>query len=125
MKLINSEMNVVAEGKTVQYDTRMCAWDVDGALYSDAEKSLSIAPESLTPTPVQFMLMFAPAERVAMKAARATDPVLDDFFDIVDDPRLTYVDLGLQSTKDAVAYLVSKSLITEARAVEILAGVLK
>lgn len=76
-------------------------------------------------SPVQFKLLFAPAERVAMGAAQATDPVLQDFFGIVNDPRLTFVDLGLQSTKDAVAYLVGKKLITQARADEVLAGIVK
>lgn len=83
------------------------------------------APEAPKVSPVQFKLLFAPGERVAMDAAKATDPILKDFFSIVDDPRLTFVDLGLQSTKDAVGYLVSKSLITAERAAEILAGVLK
>ena len=76
-------------------------------------------------SPVQFKLLFSPQERVAIKAARATDPVIDDFFDIVEDTRLTFVDFGLQSTKDAIAYLASKNLLTEARAAEVLSGVLK
>ena len=73
-------------------------------------------------SPVEFKLLFAPAERVAIKAARATDPVIDDFYDIVEDPRLTHVDLGLQSTQDALAYLEAKGLITTARRQEVLAG---
>lgn len=76
-------------------------------------------------SPVEFKLLFTSAERVAIKTARATDPVIDDFFGIIEDPRLTFVDLGLQSTKDAIAYLVSKNLLTEARASEVLSGVPK
>lgn len=78
--------------------------------------------ESKRVSPVEFKLLFTSAERIAIKAARENDPVVDDFFDIVDDPRLTYVDLGLQSTKDALAYLASRNLITEARRDEIMAG---
>lgn len=77
---------------------------------------------SKTVSPVEFKLLFTSAERIAIKAARENDAVVDDFFDIVDDPRLTYVDLGLQSTKDALAYLASKNLITIERREEILAG---
>lgn len=80
------------------------------------------AAASTTVSPVEFKLLFTSAERIAIKTARDADPVIDDFFDIVDDPRLTYVDLGLQSTKDALAYLASQNLITEARRDEILAG---
>lgn len=73
-------------------------------------------------SPVEFKLLFTSQERVAINAARAADPVIDDFFDIVDDPRLTHVDLGLQSTQDALSYLVAKSLLTEDRKSEILRG---
>jgi hypothetical protein len=76
-------------------------------------------------SPVEFKLLFTPKERVAIKAARGSDPVIEDFFDIVEDPRLTHVDLGLQSTKDGIAYLASKNLLTQARATEILTGTLK
>lgn len=80
------------------------------------------ADKSKRVSPVEFKLLFTSAERIAIKTARDSDAVIDDFFDIVDDPRLTYVDLGLQSTKDALAYLASQNLITEARRDEILAG---
>ena len=73
-------------------------------------------------SPVEFKLLFSAQERVAIKAARATDPVIDDFFEIVEDPRLTHVNLGLQSTQDALAYLELKGLITDERRVQILAG---
>lgn len=73
-------------------------------------------------SPVEFKLLFTAPERVAIKAS--TDPVVQDFFEIVNDPRLTYVDLGLQSTKDAIGYLQSKGLLTAERAAVILTGVL-
>jgi len=90
------------------------------------------APELIPPTPasveapkvspVEFKLLFTAAERVAIKASRASDPVIDDFFSIIEDPRLTHVNLGLQSTKDALTYLEAKGLITTERRQEILAG---
>ncbi len=73
-------------------------------------------------SPVEFKLLFTALERVAIKAARGNDPVIDDFFSIIEDPRLTHVNLGLQSTQDALAYLESKGLITAVRRQQILAG---
>ena len=81
--------------------------------------------EATKVSPVEFKLLFTSAERVAIKAARATDQVIDDFYDIVEDPRLTNVDLGLKSTRDAIGYLAAQNLITAERATEILAGVVQ
>lgn len=91
-----------------------------------------MAPEIVSPaqtvtatmkvSPVEFKLLFTSQERVTIKAARDTDPVIDDFYDIVADPRLTHVDLGLKSTKDALAYMVNIGLIAAERQDEILAG---
>ena len=78
--------------------------------------------ESPKVSPVEFKLLFTAQERVAIKEARAADPVIDDFFEIVEDPRLTHVNLGLQSAQDALGYLETKGLITDARRVQILAG---
>jgi hypothetical protein len=82
------------------------------------------APEPVYPkvSPVEFKLLFTSAERVAIKAVRATDVVIADFFDIVEDPRLTMVDLSLKSTQDALSYLVMQNLLTEERRAEILVG---
>lgn len=82
------------------------------------------APEPVYPkvSPVEFKLLFTSAERVAIKTARAADPVIEDFYDIVEDPRLTHVDLGLQSTQDALAYLEGLGLIAVGRKAEILSG---
>ena len=79
--------------------------------------------EATKVSPVEFKLLFTSAERVAIKAARATDQVIDDFYDIVEDPRLTIVDLGLRSTHDALSYMVAQGLLTDERRSEILAGV--
>ena len=85
-----------------------------------------VAPAlSLTVSPVEFKLLFTPAERVAIQAARATDPVIEDFMAIVEDPRLTHVDLGLKSTREALAYLGAQGLITAERVEAILSGVLQ
>ena len=92
--------------------------DESGAAYKVVEP----APVPPKVSPVEFKLLFTPQERVAIKVAQASDPVIDDFYDIVEDPRLTVVDLGLQSTKYAIGYLQLKGLLTAERAAEILAG---
>lgn len=76
-------------------------------------------------SPIEFKLLFTAQERVAIKTARATDPVIDDFYDVIEDPRLTFVDLGLQSTRDAIGYLAAQGLIGAERVEQILAGVMQ
>ena len=61
-------------------------------------------------SPVQFKLLFTSEERLAIKSARTSDPVIDDFFDIIDDPRLSIVNLKLSSTSEALTYFVTKNL---------------
>ena len=97
---------------------------VTGSWSAPAQVEPQTEPATDAPkvSPVEFKLLFSAQERVAIKTARATDPVIDDFFEIVEDPRLTHVSLGLQSTQDALAYLEAKGLITTDRRVQILAG---
>ena len=51
--------------------------------------------------------------------------MIDDFYDIIEDPRLTHVDLGLASTQAALGYLASQGLIEETRVAVILSGTLQ
>lgn len=114
------------------YDTDVSdeAANGDGLVNGLLVKPEMTAPFTLEPSepvypkvsPVEFKLLFTSQERIAIKTARSTDPVIDDFYDIVEDPRLTFVDLGLQSTKDAIGYLQAKGLLTAERAVAILTG---
>lgn len=76
-------------------------------------------------SPVEFMLLFTASERVAIKAARETDPVIDDFLDILEDARLSHVDLGLASTQEALDYLTSTGKIAVNRKAEILTGAVR
>ena len=73
-------------------------------------------------SPIEFKLLFTSQERVAIKASRATDPAIDDFYDIVEDPRLTFVDLGLNSTQQALQYMSAQSLIAQERIEQILSN---
>ena len=71
-------------------------------------------------TPIEFKLLFTSTERIAVK--QSTDAIVQDFYELTNDPRLNHVDLGLKSTQDALAYMVSIGLITDERKAEILAG---
>lgn len=71
-------------------------------------------------SPVEFKLLFTAPERIAIKTS--VDPVIQDFFEIVNDPRLTHVNLSLQSTQDALGYLALQGVIAESRIAEILQG---
>lgn len=73
-------------------------------------------------SPVEFKLLFTSQERVAIATARKTDLVLEDAYDILEDPRLTYVDLSLQSNIDLIDYMTSLNLVTPDRAEVIKAG---
>ncbi|WFS02767.1 hypothetical protein [Rhizobium tumorigenes] len=78
--------------------------------------------------PMQFQLLFAPMERVTAMALRKTDPVIDSFWQMIDDPRMTAVDLSLKSVQDAIEYMLTKvkaagvSLDVAARKAAILTG---
>lgn len=102
-------------------------WSVTAGKWSAPTPIEPVAPVAPAPvypkvSPVQFKLLFTPQERVAIKAARATDPVIDDFYDIVEDVRLTHVDLGLKSTQAAIGYLAQQGLINQSRVSEIMQG---
>ena len=73
-----------------------------------------------TISPISFKLRFTSTERVAIYSAVDSDPVIKDWVSILDDQRLTTVDLTSDGTKDAVAYLVTKKILTQTRANKIL-----
>lgn len=75
-------------------------------------------------THVQFKLLFTSPERVAIKGARATDSVVDDLWELVEDPRMEYVDFGLKSVRDSIEYLATVGLIEPERVGEIIIGTL-
>jgi hypothetical protein len=72
-----------------------------------------------TLSPIAFKLRFTAPERVAIYAS--TNVLVKDFISLLDDVRLTLVDLNLQSTIDAIDYLISIGLINASRKDEILA----
>jgi hypothetical protein len=79
--------------------------------------------------PIAFKLLFTAPERITAKQLRATDPGLDDFWGLLDDPRTDVVDLSLASTQGAIEYTLTKvkaagvTVDIPARKAEILIGV--
>lgn len=103
-------------------------WDCGDQRFLDPGKDLyEVVEDTSAPqlTRVQFKMLFTSAERIAIKEARATDAILDDFYELLEDPQLTYIDLDLQSNRDAINYLASKGYITPERIPEILSGQLQ
>ena len=81
-----------------------------------------VTPEVVYPTvsAIEFKLLFTSPERIAIKTS--VDPVVADFYSLIEDPRLTSVSLGLKSTQDALAYLEAVAILAPGRKAEILTG---
>jgi hypothetical protein len=71
-------------------------------------------------TPVQFKMCFTAQERIALRTLRDTDPVIADAMELIDDPRLTEVDLTLQSISDLLDYMTAIGVLEDGRKAEIL-----
>ena len=71
-------------------------------------------------SPIEFKMLFTMSERLAINPLKQTDEIIKDWFEILDDARLTFVDLGLKSTQDGLSYLVTLGILTEDRKLQIL-----
>jgi len=90
-------------------------WDCGDQRFSDpAGDQYEIVPVNVPATisVITFKLLFPIANRVAINAARATDPTIEDFYSLLDDQRTTTVDLALPAVQEMIDYLVDQSLIT-------------
>lgn len=122
--LSNATVVPVPEGSVVEV-----GYGYDGATFT------SPPPVVLTPptvSRVRFKMLWTPQERVETKKLRATDALIGDFWDLLDDPQTTDVVLALPSVRQAVEYTLSKipvAVVPEnqraVRSAEILSGVLK
>ena len=75
-----------------------------------------------TMTPIEFRLLFVSAERIAIKTAAKTDPIVEDFWSIVNDPELTQISVKDAQVIEALDYLESIGILTPARKAVILLG---
>lgn len=85
-------------------------------------------------SPVAFLLQFTSQERIAIRVLRTKanidgDPMqeaamaVDDWMRIVEDPRLTIIDLTLPATHAGLDFLVQLGILTPERADTIKAGI--
>ena len=118
-------------------DNVTVGYTFDGTSYAppavqEIEPEPELEPEqNRSISPVDFKFLFTLVERVKIKELRSTDLALDDFYSMLDDPRLLVVNLDdvrmVEGIKYAVAALVDASVISESdqenRTAEILGGV--
>ena len=68
----------------------------------------------------EFLMLFTSEERIAIRAERVSDPVIDDFFLVLEISE--FIDVKEDTAIGGVNYLVSKNLLTPQRAAAILKG---
>ena len=126
-KLYNGGQLVV-ESEAIEYSDAQQGWVVGNTIYPDFNKvfTLSTAAAADKPPTVSvtaFKLLFTSQERIAIANAKATDPVIADFYSILDDQRTKEVNLALLSVQNMLDYLIAQSLLDSGRKAEILTGV--
>lgn len=77
------------------------------------------APAQRTMTRLEFMRRFTASERIATRAAAASNPVISDMLAMQD--AASYIDLDDPDTQAGVVYLESLGVIAEGRAAQVLA----
>lgn len=97
------------------------AQDINDQLAAEDAARQRVGQYTVWPTPAEFMLRFTAQERLAIRQAAATDPVISDFEELL-LAATAGVDTNSQPVKGGLAYLVSKGLLTQARADAILSG---
>lgn len=117
-------------------DEVQAGWVLSDGVWSapavtEAPEAPEVAQSYPTVGPIHFQMLFTSQEAVAAEGARATDPVLNRFWKLIEDPRTDVVNLGLQSVQDAVEYTLTVAktagveLDVQTRKAEILSGVLQ
>lgn len=129
--LVSAQGAKVAAGSQYPaYDAERLGWVVEYGLITALPGEYSVITETeveevanLTPTPPEFLLLLTLTERAGIRAAGATDPVVADLLSMINDSRLTYVDLANVSVQEAVLYMTGKpALLTKDRAERVLSG---
>ena len=68
----------------------------------------------------EFLMLFTSEERVAIRAERNNDPIVSDFFSVLEISE--FIDVKEETTISGVNYLASKNLLTPQRVAVILKG---
>ncbi|WP_067096771.1 hypothetical protein [Marinomonas atlantica] len=115
----NTQFHPILAAEFVEIPDKVKAgWTFDGTEYAppvvpDPEP---IEPEQVKRaiiSPVDFKFLFTLTERVKIKELRATDLALDDFYSMLDDPRLTVIDLSNSRMIEGVNYAVNALAVAE------------
>lgn len=69
-------------------------------------------------SPVEFKMLLPSAARIAIGAS--TDPVIMDFRQLINDPRLTQVDMRLPTVKEGLDYIAEQGILTPEQVAQIL-----
>ena len=77
--------------------------------------------------PITFKLLFTSAERIAAKTLRASDPAIDDFWTILDDPRTRTVDMRIPSIQAIIEHTLTACNVENVaeRKAQILQGIIQ
>ncbi len=70
---------------------------------------------------IEYKMLFTPQERIATKTS--SDLIVQDLYELLNDPRVMTVDLSLASIQGALDYMTSLGILAEGRKAEILTGV--
>lgn len=99
-------------------------WDCGNQRFIDKSgNQYEIILDPAKVTVIAFKMLFSMPERVSISAAKSTDPIIADFYSLLDDPRTENVDMSFSAVQEMLDYLVSKSLLTSARKAQILSYV--
>lgn len=101
-------------------------WTYDGANFANPNPPATTPPvEAPTTTPYMshfgFLSRLTPAERTAIRAATASDPILDDAMFLFNSAER--IDVTLPQTQMLVGYLAQQGHIASARVPELLAPI--
>lgn len=100
----------------------------------DSEGNWKIVKEVVAPVPqaepyktidsISFKLLFTVDEWLATEAKvqQGSDKKLNYYWNLLTDPQVKSVNLGLKATQDGLNYLVEAKMLTEERKAEILTG---
>lgn len=129
--LVSAQGSKVAAGSAYPvYDAARMGWVVEYGLIAARPGEYLVITETeveevsnLEPSPMQFLLTLTGAEQVAIRKAAVTDPYVQVLVQMVDDPRLTFVDLKHPTVIESIQYLAgAPALLTADRVARVLAG---
>jgi len=118
--------DIAAEFEEVP-DTVKCGWRMVDDEW-EAPEAIELPIVTIEPKevdPITFKLLFTSTERIAAKALRATDPVIDDFWSILDDPRTRTVDMRIPSIQAVIEHTLDAIEAAPERKDQILQGIIR